>query len=81
MARNIRIEYGGAAYHVMARRKQGREIHADDHDRKSWLATLGEACRCPHFLHSRHVVGDTSAPAWGLSAEVEGCLRRLRVES
>jgi hypothetical protein len=28
----------------MARGKQGRDIYADDRDRKLWLATLGEAC-------------------------------------
>jgi hypothetical protein len=34
MARKIRIEYAGAAYHVMARGKQGLVIYADDRDRK-----------------------------------------------
>ena len=33
MARKIRIEYGGAAYHVVARGDQGRDIYADDLDR------------------------------------------------
>ena len=28
----------------MARGDQGRDIYADDRDRKLWLATLGEAC-------------------------------------
>ena len=44
MAHKIRIEYAGAAYHVMARGNQGRDIYADEHDRKLWLATPGEAC-------------------------------------
>ena len=44
MARKIRIEYAGAAYHVMARGNQGRDIYADDRDRKLWLETLGQAC-------------------------------------
>src|ERR1019366_3654410 len=44
MARKIRIEYAGAAYHVMARGNQGRNVYADARDRKLWLATLGEAC-------------------------------------
>ena len=35
MARQIRIEYDGAAYHVMARGNQGQAIFADDLDRKS----------------------------------------------
>ena len=34
MARKIRIEYAGAAYHVMARGNQDRDIYADDRDRK-----------------------------------------------
>jgi hypothetical protein len=33
MARKIRIEYAGAAYHVMARGNQGRDIYDDDRDR------------------------------------------------
>jgi putative transposase len=47
MARKIRIEYAGAAYHVMARGNQGRDIYGDDRDRKLWLETLGEACERP----------------------------------
>jgi hypothetical protein len=34
MARKIRIEYAGAVYQVMARGNQGRDIYADDRDRK-----------------------------------------------
>ena len=44
MARKICIEHAGAAYHVMARGNQGRDIYADDRDRRLWLETLGEAC-------------------------------------
>ncbi len=44
MARKLRIEYAGATYHVMARGNQGRDIYAEDRDRKLWLQTLGEAC-------------------------------------
>ncbi len=44
MARKIRIEFAGAAYHVLARGNQGREIYQDDRDRKLWLDTPGEAC-------------------------------------
>ena len=44
MARKIRIEYAGAACHVMARGNQGRDIYADDRDRKLWPETLDEAC-------------------------------------
>jgi hypothetical protein len=37
MARKLRIEYAGAACHIMARGTQGRDIYADDRDRKLWL--------------------------------------------
>ena len=37
MAREIRIEYAGAAYHVMAPGNQGRAFYADESDRKFWL--------------------------------------------
>ena len=43
MARQIRMEYAGAVYHVMARGNQGRAVFADDRDRTQWLETLGEA--------------------------------------
>lgn len=45
MARKIRIQYEGAVYHVMARGNQGREIYANDEDRKLWLKTLAEGCK------------------------------------
>jgi len=40
MARKIRIEYAGAAYHVMARGNQGRDIYADDRDRTLALTKM-----------------------------------------
>jgi REP element-mobilizing transposase RayT len=44
MARALRIEFEGAAYHVMARGNQGKPIFADDQDRELWVKTLAEAC-------------------------------------
>jgi REP element-mobilizing transposase RayT len=44
MARQVRIEYAGAVYHVMARGNHGQPIFADDLDRTAWLNTLGQAC-------------------------------------
>ena len=44
MARNIRIEYPGAYYHVMARGNRREAIFGDDVDRRFFLKTLGEAC-------------------------------------
>jgi len=54
MARKIRIEYAEAAYHVMARGSQGRDIYADERDRKLWLETLGEACEKTEGLRGAH---------------------------
>ncbi len=45
MARPLRIEYPGAAYHLMARGNQGRAIFQDDKDRKRFLDTLEESCQ------------------------------------
>jgi REP element-mobilizing transposase RayT len=42
MARQVRIEYEGALYHVMARGNQGQGIFVDDLDRKVWLETVAE---------------------------------------
>jgi hypothetical protein len=44
MARQIRIEYDGAAYPVMTRGNQGQAIYADALHRRVWLETLTEAC-------------------------------------
>jgi putative transposase len=43
-ARSIRIEYGGAFYHVMARGNRRERIFFDDEDRRSFLEALGRAC-------------------------------------
>jgi REP element-mobilizing transposase RayT len=45
MARALRVEYPGAAYHVMARGNQGRPIYGDDSDRTLWMETLAEPCQ------------------------------------
>ena len=44
MPRQMRIEYEGAIYHVMNRGDRGEDIFFDDHDRRKFLATLGETC-------------------------------------
>ena len=44
MARAIRIEYGGAFYHVMARGNRRERIFRDEADRLLFYRTLGEAC-------------------------------------
>ena len=45
MARQLRIQYEGAIYHLMSRGDRREEIFRDDLDRKSFLATLGAACQ------------------------------------
>ncbi len=45
MARKPRIEYEGAAYHVMSRGNRGADIFVDDEDRALFLETLAEAAR------------------------------------
>ncbi|KPA19010.1 toxin RelE [Candidatus Magnetomorum sp. HK-1] len=42
MARQWRIEYEGALYHVMSRGNEGRSIAEDDEDRTLFLQLLGE---------------------------------------
>ena len=65
MARKIRIEFAGAAYHVMARGNQGREIYQDDRDRKLWLDTLGEACgKTGWRLHARVMMNNHYHLLW-----------------
>ena len=43
MPRQVRIEYPGAYYHVMARGDRREAIVKDDEDRKTFVRTLGEA--------------------------------------
>jgi len=62
MARKIRIEYAGAVYYVMARGNQGRDIYADDRDRKLWLETPADACeKTGCRLHAWAMMGKRSA--------------------
>ena len=44
MARQLRIEYAGAIYHVMSRGDRREAIFRDDEDRRRFLTTLGEVC-------------------------------------
>jgi REP element-mobilizing transposase RayT len=44
MARQLRIEYPGAIYHVMNRGDRREAIFHDDVDRKRFVTTLSEAC-------------------------------------
>ncbi|MBT5927067.1 MAG: hypothetical protein HOH33_10650 [Verrucomicrobia bacterium] len=44
MARKLRIEYGGALYHLMSRGNGKQDIFHDAKDRKMFTKALGEAC-------------------------------------
>jgi putative transposase len=44
MARQWRIGYEGALYHVLSRGNEGRPIFADDRDRVAFLDVLGSMC-------------------------------------
>lgn len=44
MARQLRVEYPGAIYHLMNRGDRREPIVRDDEDRVRFLRTLGEAC-------------------------------------
>jgi hypothetical protein len=45
MARQLRIQYQGAIYHLISRGDRREEIFHDDLDRKSFLQTLGVTCQ------------------------------------
>jgi hypothetical protein len=56
MARQVRIEYGGATYHLVCRGNRREAIYVDDDDRRRYLATLAEVVgntRLGHFLGAR----------------------------
>ena len=44
MVQQIRIEYEGATYHVMARGNQGQTIYEDEQDCKVCQEALGQVC-------------------------------------
>ena len=44
MARKPRIEFEGAAYHVMSRGNGGADVFFGDKDRHLFLKTLSEGC-------------------------------------
>ena len=45
MPRQLRLEYEGAVYHVMARGDRGEAIYRDNRDRLAWLDYLAQVCR------------------------------------
>ncbi len=45
MARQLRIEYEGATYHILARGNRKQAIFCDDRDREQFLRRVGIVCR------------------------------------
>ena len=45
MPRQLRFEYEGAVYHVLARGNRRQSIYRDDRDRLAWLDFLSRACQ------------------------------------
>ena len=45
MPRQLRLEYEGAVYHVLARGNRRQSIYRDDRDRLAWLDFLSRACQ------------------------------------
>jgi len=54
VARAVRVEYGGAFYHVMARGNRRERIFRNEADRLLFYQTLGEACVLPLLLSAPH---------------------------
>ena len=58
MARQLRIQYEEAIYHLMRRGDWREEIFRDDLDGKSFLAALGAACPKDRVAGSRLLFDD-----------------------
>ena len=56
MPRHVRVEYAGAMYHVMARGDRREAIVKDDEDRRTFMRTLGEACKRSGFRVHAYVL-------------------------
>ncbi len=80
MARKLRVEYGGAVYHIMNRGDRREPIFQDDDDRQRFVETLGETCvRSGWEVHAYclmpnhfHLVVETPQPT--LVAGMKWCL-------
>ncbi|MEM8954075.1 MAG: transposase, partial [Verrucomicrobiota bacterium] len=58
MPRQLRIEFPGACYHVMARGDRREDIYLDDIDRNSFLSILGEASKKTSWRIHAYVLMD-----------------------
>ena len=59
MPRQVRIEFAGAAYHVMCRGDRGEAIFEDDTDRECFVETLAQASkRAGWLIHAYVLMGN-----------------------
>lgn len=59
MAREVRIQYPGAFYHIVARGNTGAPVYQDDADKKWFLETLGDTCaKTGWMIHSYVLMRD-----------------------
>ena len=59
MARPLRIEYGGALYHVTSRGDRQKAIFDDDQDRRAFLHVLGDVVsRFRWCCHAYYLMGN-----------------------
>lgn len=56
MARQLRIEYEHATYHVLARGNRREEIFRDDRDRKEFLRRLETVCGKTGWIIHAHLL-------------------------
>src|SRR6266542_4236765 len=67
VTRAVRIEYGGAFYHVMARANRRERIFRNEADRLLFYQTLGEACErlegdCQQAGHAQRCKREPTSP-------------------
>jgi len=70
MARQLRIQYEGAVYHIVSRGNRREPIFRDDEDRRRFVEALGDVCRktgwCIHayvlMTNHIHLVVETPQP-------------------
>lgn len=73
MAKPLRVEYEGAAYHITSRGNAREKLFLDDEDRTVLLATLGEKVLPSSAMHlpvdwnvsEKRVLSSTAAPPDG----------------
>ena len=87
MPRQLRLEYEGAIYHVMARGNRRQSIYRDDRDRLAWLDFLSRACQRTGWrvsgwvLMGNHYHLLVKTPRANLVSACNGCRQPIRFGS